>query len=135
MLGKGILKLGMNEFNCITEVEYLADRALVHYHLRKPFGLLDEDGTKDIPYSLISCLQLLPEKNPGLGEENFWIEKMNTGHGVVAFLFDMHMEVSWGPWEQDIYGPYRLILSPSEQLKLDLRDETSRFRWAGNLKN
>ena len=87
--------------------EFLSDRLRVHYRLQKPYGMLDEEGTKDVRYDTIAQLPF-PPTVVGSGGINWSQEFEIPSIGeTVVFMFDSFAENSMGPNEHVLYGPYR----------------------------
>lgn len=87
--------------------EFLPDRVVVRYHLQKPSGILDEEGTKEVRYEAIALLPP-PPTSVGFGERN-WLQEFeipDLGETLV-FMFDSFCEKDIGPNEHVLYGPYR----------------------------
>jgi len=90
----------------ISRVEYLEDRARVHYNLQKPYGILDvHDAVIEVPYVSVMGLQ----KNPGeVGYGGKYFERVfiPKEKRTIDFFFYSYQERCVGPNEEDIYGPY-----------------------------
>ncbi len=90
----------------IEKYEFLDDRVRVYYHLRAPYGYPDKDDVKEIFYSSLDTLPLLPEKIPSGGVpewvEEVFIPKMNR---TIAFIFSEYRS-GGGPPDETISYPY-----------------------------
>lgn len=94
----------------IRHVEFLEDRIRAHYHLRKPYGIPDDNGILEVLYADIPQLTKPPawvtaSREWKVREEWYKIFVPVCGFSIV-FYFEFQMENTWGPSEEDIYGPY-----------------------------
>jgi len=89
----------------ITSFEFLEDRVRVFYHLEKPYGIQDVYDYKDVFYDSIERLPEVPETVgiSGGSDEDITIPRLGR---TITFKFDRYEEKSFGPLEEDIYGPY-----------------------------
>jgi len=91
----------------ITKVEYLDDRAKVHYRLKKLSGQPGVDTFMDIFYKDIDGLPPIPADNPGAGSCNTVRIVVGRTGKKFALIFCSNMENPVGPKEENVFGAYR----------------------------
>ncbi len=93
----------------ITGAHLTDDRAIVEYHLDKPYGIPDEDHRLEILFRDVESLPLLPVIEDPLVEGSYNnVQKMNLPDGrELAFYFRAFMEKCAGPSEEVFEGVYR----------------------------
>ena len=75
----------------------------VFYCLKKPYGIPDEGGSLCVPYRHLSELSSTPQNE---WEGRTEIRDVETPHGKIRFVMERFQELSWGPEEEVLHGPY-----------------------------
>jgi len=93
----------------IKDVEKLEDKLVVHYRLQKPWGIKDEEGTREIIYKSIEKLRSLPKVFEGSSIpvtrviEDISVPELGK---IISFVFESYSEKSAGPPEEGLEGVY-----------------------------
>ena len=89
-------------------IEFRDDRLVYYYHLQKPWGIPDEDGSREVLYKDIPKLPMLEEGMTFDGFGNYQTEEVYVPacKTTIVFVYSSYPERCSGPDEQNIYGPY-----------------------------
>ena len=92
----------------IESTEFLEDRVRVHYFLKKPWGVPDEDDVDEIIYDTIDKLPEF-EELPEDSVESFWKESFHVPNvnKDIIYVFGSYPEKCAGPREETIKGIYQ----------------------------